>query len=220
MTSHPKGARDSRASDVCIRAVRAGRRIRQPRHQPHGALPQPGHPRARRLLPADVPSVVGHHDDSGEYFQSVHGAGFSDPRSLCARARCTNQYDVVGISSIIVNVGKVREMCRMVRELSPESTIVIGGHVTAIPGVEKLLDADHIVKGEGIRLDARIPGRESGPRDPASGNRFRPRNPDPGRTPSRSQRRRPRPRSFRRSAVPWAATSAPRRRSSAARASS
>jgi len=26
-----------------------------------------------------------------------------------------NRYDVVGISSIIVNVGKVREMCRMVR---------------------------------------------------------------------------------------------------------
>src|SRR5579872_4781542 len=45
-----------------------------------------------------------------------------------------HQYDVVGISSIIVNIGKVKEMCRMVREISPRSTIVIGGHVTAIPG--------------------------------------------------------------------------------------
>ena len=27
------------------------------------------------------------------------------------------QYDIVGISSIIVNIGKVREMCRMVRKL-------------------------------------------------------------------------------------------------------
>ena len=32
-----------------------------------------------------------------------------------------NHYDIVGISSIIVNVGKVREMCRMVREHSAAS---------------------------------------------------------------------------------------------------
>ncbi|HVC20435.1 MAG TPA: cobalamin-dependent protein [Vicinamibacterales bacterium] len=62
-----------------------------------------------------------------------------------------HQYDIVGISGIIVNVGKVREMCRLVREHSPASTIVVGGHVAAIPGVEAMLDADHIVKGEGIR---------------------------------------------------------------------
>src|SRR5438270_8498841 len=61
-----------------------------------------------------------------------------------------NQYDVVGISSIIVNVGKVREMCCMVRRISPQATIIVGGHVAAIPGVEKLIDADHIVKGDGI----------------------------------------------------------------------
>ena len=59
-------------------------------------------------------------------------------------------YDIVGISSIIVNVGKVREMCRLVREHSPRSTVVVGGHVTAIPGIEQLVDADHVVKGEGI----------------------------------------------------------------------
>ena len=63
----------------------------------------------------------------------------------------SHQYDIVGISGIIVNVGKVREMCRLVRQHSPASTIVVGGHVTAIPGVEGMLDADHIVKGEGIR---------------------------------------------------------------------
>ena len=60
-------------------------------------------------------------------------------------------YDVVGISGIIVNVGKVCEMCRLVREHSPGSTVVVGGHVAAIPGIEGMLDADHIVKGEGIR---------------------------------------------------------------------
>ncbi len=67
-----------------------------------------------------------------------------------ARELRAHHYDIVGISSIIVNVGKVREMCRMVREISPDSTIVVGGHVSAIPGVEDLIDADHIVKGDGI----------------------------------------------------------------------
>src|SRR5262249_20280587 len=61
-----------------------------------------------------------------------------------------NTYDVVGISSIIVNIGKVREMCRMVRKYSPKSVIVVGGHVAAIPGIEAMIDADHVVKGEGI----------------------------------------------------------------------
>jgi radical SAM superfamily enzyme YgiQ (UPF0313 family) len=68
-----------------------------------------------------------------------------------ARELREHAYDVVGISSIIVNVGKVREMCRMVRELSPRSVIVVGGHVTAIPGIEYMIDADHIVKGDGVK---------------------------------------------------------------------
>jgi radical SAM superfamily enzyme YgiQ (UPF0313 family) len=72
-------------------------------------------------------------------------------RETFARELTTESYDVVGISSIIVNVGKVREMCRMVRELSPRSVIVVGGHVTATPGIETMIDADHIVRGEGIR---------------------------------------------------------------------
>jgi len=71
-------------------------------------------------------------------------------RKAFASELASNNYDVVGISSIIVNVGKVREMCRMVRELSPDSTIVVGGHVAAIPGIDKMIDADHIVRGEGI----------------------------------------------------------------------
>ena len=71
-------------------------------------------------------------------------------REAFARELQANQYDVVGISSIIINVRKVREMCRMVRKLSPQSVIVVGGHVAAIPGLEKMIDADHIVRGEGI----------------------------------------------------------------------
>ena len=66
------------------------------------------------------------------------------------RELTSHAYDIVGISSIIVNLGKVREMCRLVRRLSPKSTIIVGGHVAAIPGLQNMIDADHIVKGEGI----------------------------------------------------------------------
>ncbi len=72
-------------------------------------------------------------------------------REAFAKELTSHEYDVVGISSIIVNVGKVREMCRMVRKLSPKSTIIVGGHVAAIPGIQHMIDADQIVKGEGIR---------------------------------------------------------------------
>jgi radical SAM superfamily enzyme YgiQ (UPF0313 family) len=71
-------------------------------------------------------------------------------RKALAHELTTKHYDVVGISSIIVNVLKVAEMCRMVRELSPDSVIVVGGHVAAIPGLDAMIDADHIVRGEGI----------------------------------------------------------------------
>lgn len=77
-----------------------------------------------------------------------------------ARELRTNQYDVVGISSIIVNLGKVREMCRMTRELSPHSTIVVGGHVAAIPGIETMIEADHIVCGEGVSWMRRYLGED------------------------------------------------------------
>jgi hypothetical protein len=81
-------------------------------------------------------------------------------REAFARELAAHHYDIVGVSSIIVNVGKAREMCRMVRQLSPHSTIVVGGHVAAIPGIEHLLDADHIVKGDGIEWMRRYLGED------------------------------------------------------------
>ncbi|HEV2468448.1 MAG TPA: cobalamin-dependent protein [Candidatus Sulfotelmatobacter sp.] len=81
-------------------------------------------------------------------------------RKHFARELRAHKYDVVGISSIIVNLAKVQEMCRMVRKISPNSTIVVGGHVTAIPGVEKMIDADHIVRGEGVAWMRRYLGED------------------------------------------------------------
>jgi radical SAM superfamily enzyme YgiQ (UPF0313 family) len=81
-------------------------------------------------------------------------------RAGFARELKLHHYDIVGISAIITNVAKVREMCRMTRELSPHSVIVVGGHVAAIPEIETMIDADHIVRGEGVSWMRRFLGED------------------------------------------------------------
>ncbi len=63
--------------------------------------------------------------------------------------RCA--YDIVGISGIIPNLGKVQKMCALVRKVLPRATLVVGGHIANTPAIEALIDVDHVVKGEGIR---------------------------------------------------------------------
>lgn len=81
-------------------------------------------------------------------------------RAAFERELTTQKYDIVGISSIISNVGKVREMCRIVRRVSPHSAIVVGGHVAAIPALDMMIDADHIVRGDGISWMRRYLGED------------------------------------------------------------
>ncbi|MCL5742749.1 MAG: cobalamin-dependent protein [Acidobacteria bacterium] len=69
-------------------------------------------------------------------------------------------YDIVGISSIVINVGKVREMCRIVRRVAPNTVIVVGGHVTALAEIESMVDADHFVRGDGISWMRRYLGQD------------------------------------------------------------
>lgn len=59
-------------------------------------------------------------------------------------------YDVIGIGAIPPNVGKVKEMCALIRRHQPRATIVVGGHVASIPTLGELVDADHLVRGEGV----------------------------------------------------------------------
>lgn len=75
-----------------------------------------------------------------------------------------NQYDVVGISSIIPNVGKVEEMCRLVRLHRPSAQIIVGGHVSNISDLDTRIDSDHIVRGEGVAWMRRFLGQS--PDDP------------------------------------------------------
>ncbi len=69
-------------------------------------------------------------------------------------------YDVIGISGIIVNVGKVAEMCRLIRRYQPMATIVVGGHITNKEGLDQLIDTDLTVRGEGIRWFQRYLGQD------------------------------------------------------------
>ena len=62
-----------------------------------------------------------------------------------------NTYDIVGISAISVNVGKVAKMCELVREHLPEATIVVGGHIANMGDLRETVDVDHIVRGDGVR---------------------------------------------------------------------
>lgn len=63
----------------------------------------------------------------------------------------THQYDVIGITSIVPNIYKVKKMCELIRQHQPNAQIVIGGHIANVPDLDKRIDADHIVKGEGVR---------------------------------------------------------------------
>ena len=59
-------------------------------------------------------------------------------------------YDYVGISAITPNFQKVKWMTAKIREISPQSKIVLGGFCADIPDLRSLLDADYICAGEGI----------------------------------------------------------------------
>ncbi len=61
------------------------------------------------------------------------------------------EYDVIGISSIISNQLKVRAMCQLIRRYQPQAQIVIGGHLANLSDLDERIDADFIVRGDGVR---------------------------------------------------------------------
>lgn len=59
-------------------------------------------------------------------------------------------YDFIGISFIIPNFKKAQKMAQLIRSLSPKTKIILGGHGVKIPGINKMIDHDHICEGEGV----------------------------------------------------------------------
>jgi len=72
----------------------------------------------------------------------------------------THEYDIIGISSIMTNTLKVRRMCRLIRKFQPNATIVIGGHIANIAELDHWIEADHIVRGDGVRWMRRFLGED------------------------------------------------------------
>ena len=62
-----------------------------------------------------------------------------------------HEYDIVGISAIGPNIGKLKKMCSLVRTYRPQATIVVGGHIANREDLSQQVDADHIVRGDGVR---------------------------------------------------------------------
>jgi hypothetical protein len=72
----------------------------------------------------------------------------------------SQRFDAVGLSFIVPNFVKAREMARLVRLHQPHAEVILGGHGAAIEGIETLIDCDHVVKGEGIRWLRRYLGED------------------------------------------------------------
>jgi hypothetical protein len=96
-----------------------------------------------------------HHRSFGLYFIASNVDADVTVLDFPSRRRFVRElakgYDIVGISFIVPNFIKAKEMARLTRLHAPGAEIVLGGHGAAIEGVGDLIDCDHVVKGEGIR---------------------------------------------------------------------
>ena len=69
-------------------------------------------------------------------------------------------YDVIGIGAILPNTAKVVEMCALVRRFQPRATLVIGGHIANKGDLDRIVDADHIVRGDGVQWFRKFLGQD------------------------------------------------------------
>ncbi len=69
-------------------------------------------------------------------------------------------YDYVGISFIVPTMPKARKMAEIVREESPDTKIILGGHGVSIDGIDKMIPHDFICRGEGVAFLRRLFGEE------------------------------------------------------------
>ena len=71
-----------------------------------------------------------------------------------------NSYQLIGISSIIINIKKVKKMYKEIRRYLPRAKIIVGGHITNIDNLDERIDTDYICKGEGIRWFRKFLGQD------------------------------------------------------------
>jgi len=83
------------------------------------------------------------------------------PSQKCFVEEIEKNYDYVGISFIIPNFVKARRMATLVREHSPGSKIVLGGHGTSLENIEQLIPCDYVCRGEGVRFFRELLGQDT-----------------------------------------------------------
>lgn len=68
------------------------------------------------------------------------------------RKELKKKYDYIGISLIMPNFKKAQKMAQLIREESPQSKIILGGHGVNAPNIESLIEYDYICRGEGVKF--------------------------------------------------------------------
>lgn len=105
-----------------------------------------------------------HHPSFGLYFLAENLTASTTVLDFPDEARFVKElkkgYDYVGISFIVPNFVKAKRMGALVRQHAPQSKIILGGHGTRIPGVEGMIEHDHICRGEGVRFMRELLGEE------------------------------------------------------------
>ncbi len=69
-------------------------------------------------------------------------------------------YDYIGISFIIQNLKKITRMAQLIRQYSPRTKIILGGHGTSLGDIEKRVSCDYVCRGEGIGFLRRLLGED------------------------------------------------------------
>ena len=71
-----------------------------------------------------------------------------------------NGYDYVGISYVMPNFKKAQKMAALIRQHSPRSKIILGGHGVAVGETENVIEHDYICRGEGVAFLRRLFGED------------------------------------------------------------
>ena len=71
-------------------------------------------------------------------------------------------------------------MCELIRHYQPNAEIVIGGHIANVPDLREKIDADHVVRGEGVAWFRHYLGESTRPADSPPRRQFGPRHAEHG----------------------------------------
>lgn len=95
-----------------------------------------------------------HHNSFGLFFLAENletpSTVLDFPSLDVFRKELEKRYEYIGISFIIPNFKKTQKMIEIIREVSPESKIILGGHGVNIPDIKSRIDADYFCKGDGV----------------------------------------------------------------------